>query len=161
MLSKFSIQFSVDGWGYFPSLLFDLRSNYGGGNGDNGNLLQKVPCTHCHTQCSRLCRRSQLIHTYSRNSWTLTGKSGPVSVGSHLLSPGSWCTQSFVCALQESVSPVLCKFWGLYVGVNGDLLQESLCHIQVCYTQSPCPCGRPLQETNTQRQVWLSLCEFS
>ena len=28
-----------------------------------------------------------------------------------LLSPGSWCIQGFVCALQESVSPVLCKFW--------------------------------------------------
>ena len=27
-------------------------------------------------------------------------------VGSLLLSPGSWCVQSFVCALQESVSPV-------------------------------------------------------
>ena len=31
-------------------------------------------------------------------------------VGSLLLSPGSWCTQGFVCALQESVTPVLCKF---------------------------------------------------
>ena len=31
-------------------------------------------------------------------------------VGSLLLSPGSCCTQGFVCALQESVSPVLCKF---------------------------------------------------
>ena len=40
--------------------------------------------------------------------------------------------------------PVLCKFWQLYGGVNGDLLLESLCHIQVCCTQSPCPCGRPL-----------------
>ena len=39
---------------------------------------------------------------------------------------------------------VLCKFWQLYGGVNGDLLEESLCHIQVCCTQSPCPCGRPL-----------------
>ena len=28
-------------------------------------------------------------------------------VGSLLLSPGSWCAQSFVCALQESVSPGL------------------------------------------------------
>ena len=27
-----------------------------------------------------------------------------------LLFPGSWCTQGFVCALQESVSPVLWKF---------------------------------------------------
>ena len=44
--------------------------------------------------------------------------------GSLLLFPASWCTQSFVCALQESVSPVLCKFWQLYGGVNGDLLQE-------------------------------------
>ena len=26
------------------------------------------------------------------------------------LSPGSWCTQGFVCALQKFVSPVLCKF---------------------------------------------------
>ena len=36
---------------------------------------------------------------------------GQSLVGSLLLSPGSWCTQDFVSALQESVSPVLCKFW--------------------------------------------------
>ena len=35
---------------------------------------------------------------------------GQSLVGSLLLSPGSWCTQDFVCALQESVSPVLWKF---------------------------------------------------
>ena len=64
--------------------------------------------------------------------------------GSLILSPVSWCTQGFVCALQESVSPVLCKIWQLYGGVNGNLLQECLCHTQVCCTQSPCPCGRPL-----------------
>jgi len=28
--------------------------------------------------------------------------------------------------------------------VNGDLLQEGLCHTQVYCTQSPCPCGSPL-----------------
>ena len=61
-----------------------------------------------------------------------------------LLFPGSWCKNGFVCALQESVFPVLCKFWRLYGGVNGDLLQECLCHTQVCCTQSPCPCSRPL-----------------
>ena len=38
---------------------------------------------------------------------------GQSLVGSLLLSPGSWCTQGFVCALQESVSPVQCKFWVL------------------------------------------------
>ena len=45
-----------------------------------------------------------------------------------LLSPGSWCAQGYVCALQESVSPVLCKFWWLYGGVNSNLLQKGLCH---------------------------------
>ena len=52
---------------------------------------------------------------------------------------GSWCAQGFVCTLQESVSPVLCKFWQLDGGVNGDLLQEGLCYTQVCCTQSPVP----------------------
>ena len=70
-----------------------------------------------------------------------------------------------VCALQESVSPVLSKFCKLYGGVNGDLLQEGLCHIQLCCTQSPCPCGsRLLTRTSTgdtQTQFCLSLCGVS
>ena len=41
MLSKSLIQFSVEDWGCVPSLLFDLRTNYGGGNEENGNLLQR------------------------------------------------------------------------------------------------------------------------
>ena len=50
----------------------------------------------------------------------------------------------FVYALQESVSPVLCKFWWLYGGINVGFLQEGLCHMQVYCTQSPCPCSSPL-----------------
>jgi len=50
MISKSLIQFSVDGPGCVPSLLFDLRPNYGRGNEDNSDLLQKVPCMHCPTQ---------------------------------------------------------------------------------------------------------------
>ena len=45
MLSQSLIKFSIDGRGCVPSLLFDLRPNYGGGNEDTGDLLQKVPCT--------------------------------------------------------------------------------------------------------------------
>ena len=41
MLSKSLIQFSVDGWGCVPSLLFDLRPNYGGGNEDNGTSFNR------------------------------------------------------------------------------------------------------------------------
>ena len=66
-----------------------------------------------------------------------------------------------VCALQESVSRVLCKFWQVYGGVNGDLLQEGLCHTQVCCTQSPCPCGRllltPTSSADTQTPFCISL----
>ena len=56
-------------------------------------------------------------------------------VGSLHLFPGSWCLQGFVFALQVSVSPVLCKFWWLYGDVKSDLIQEGLCHTQVCCTQ--------------------------
>ena len=51
MLSKALIQFSVDGRGCVPSLLFDQRPNYGGGDEHNGDLLPKVLCTHCCIQC--------------------------------------------------------------------------------------------------------------
>ena len=87
---------------------------------------------------------------------------GQSFVGSLLLSPGSWCAQGFVCALQESVFPLLHKFWWLYGGVNGDLLQVGLCHTQVCCTQSPCPCAGhcwlvPLQETLKGRSGLISV----
>ena len=82
--------------------------------------------------------------------------------------PGhSWASlgHSLVCALQESVSPVLCKFWQLYSGVNGDLLQEGLCQRQVYCTQSPCPCSSPLLTDtcagDTQTQFQLGLFEVS
>ena len=85
---------------------------------------------------------------------------GQSLVGSLLLSPGSWCIQGSVCALQESVSLVLCEFWRFYGGVHGNLLHDSLCHTQVCCTQSPCS-RRLLTCTSTedtQTQFWLSLC---
>ena len=90
---------------------------------------------------------------------------GQSLVGSLLLSSGSWCTQDFVCALQESVSLVLCKFWWLYGGVNDDLLQEGLCHTQVCFTQSSYPWNSSLLTCtttgDTQTQLCLSLCAVS
>ena len=89
-LSKSLIQFSIERWGSIPSLLFNLRPNYGGSNDDNGNLpvpstLQQAtahPCfcwghldTHRHVWVSLLwghCTRD--------------------------LSSGSWYTQGSVCA---------------------------------------------------------------
>ena len=43
--------------GCVPFLLFDQRPNYGGGNEENGDLLQKVPWMHCHSQCPQPCSR--------------------------------------------------------------------------------------------------------
>ena len=52
MLSKSLIQFSIYVQGYSPTLLFDVRPNYGRSNEDNGHLLQKVLCIHCYIQRS-------------------------------------------------------------------------------------------------------------
>ena len=67
------------------------------------------------------------------------------SVSCGVTAPFSWVlyTQGSVCVLRVYFL-VLCKFWQLYGGVNGDLLQEDLCHTQVCCTQSSCPCDSPL-----------------
>ena len=97
-----------------------------------------------------------------QDSWTRTGKSGSVSCGVMVpFSCESWCTHGSVCALQKSVSPVLCKFWQLYAGVDGDFLQEDLCYTQVCCTQSPCPCSSPLltctSTGNAQSSVSVSV----
>ena len=120
-----------------------LGPNYGGGNEDNGNVLQKVPGMHCYRHCPQPCSRPPPDHTSAGDtghSWASLGQS---LVGSLLLSPGSWCTTFFLYP-PRVCSPVLCKFWWLCGGVNGDLLQEGLCHTQVCCTQSPRPCGSPL-----------------
>ena len=50
---------------------------------------------------------------------------GQSLMGSLLLSPGSWCTKFCLCP-PRVYFPVLCKFWQLCGGVNGDLLQEGL-----------------------------------
>ena len=153
---------SIDGWGCVPYLLFYLRPNYGGGNEDNGDLLQKVPCTHCCTQCPQPCSRPPLTHASAGDSWTLMGKSGSVSCG--VTAPFSWVLvyTRFCLCLPRIYFPVLCKFWQVYGGVNGNPLQEDLCHTQVCCTQSPCACGTALlTHTSTgdaQTQFCLSLC---
>ena len=161
-INKCLTQFSVNGWGHVPSLLFDLKPNYGGGDEVNSHRLQQVSCAHCCTQCSWPCSRPlppapSLLETPGHS------QASPCQslVGSLHLSPGSWCAQGLVCALQESVSPVLCKFWQPYGGVNGNLLQEGFCHTQICCFQSPWPCGRhcwpiPLQKTLKHSKAGLT-----
>ena len=80
MIGKSLMQFSVDGWGCVPTLLFDVRPNYGGGNEENGDLLQKVTLPH---SVPLTLQRPLPTPTSTRDSWTLTGKSGSVSWGYH------------------------------------------------------------------------------
>ena len=99
--------------------------------------------------------------------WRLLDTQGQVWVSllrghcSFLLDPGA---QGSVCALQESISQSCVNSGNSMVGLMVDLLQEGLCHTQVCCTQRPCPCDSPpLTQTSTgeaQTQFCLSLCGF-
>ena len=97
-----------------------------------GTAALSAPNLQQATADPHLCQRPE-IPGHSRASL------GQSLVGSLLLSPGSWSAQGFVCVPQESDFPVLCKFWQLYGGVNGDLLQEGLRPTQACCTQAPAP----------------------
>ena len=119
-------------------------------------LLHSVPPTlQQATAYPFLCWR--LLHTH--------GQVGSVSCG--VTTPLSWVlvhTRFCLCPARVCF-PVPGKFYWLYGKVNGDLLQEGLCHTQVCCTQSSCPCGRPLlthtSTGDTQTQFCLSLCGVS
>ena len=88
-------------------------------------------------------------------------KSGSVSCW--VTDPFSWVLvhTSFCLYPPRVYFLVLCKFWQLYGGLNGDLLQEGLCHTQVCCPQSPCPSDSPLlthtSAGDAQTQFCLSL----
>ena len=105
-----AMQFSVDRQGYVPSLLFTWDQTM--------MEVMKIMASsfkgsHAHTATLNAPNSAAGHHQptpppetpgYSQASL------GQSLVGSLLVSSGSWSTQGFVCALQESVSPVLCKF---------------------------------------------------
>ena len=135
-------------------------SNYGGGNEDKGDLLQDPKHALLHSVPPTLQQATSNPHPY----WRLLDTRRQVWVsfcGVSVPSPGPWCTGFCLCPLRVYF-PVLCNFWQLYGGVNGALLQEGLCHTQVCCTQSPCPCCSSLlthtSTGNAQTQFCLNLC---
>ena len=80
-----------------------LYLNHGGGNEDNGDLLQKIPCMYCYTQCPHPLQQTT---TEPRLCWRLLDTHRQVWVNllygqcSFVLGPGA---QVSVCALQESI----------------------------------------------------------
>ena len=120
-------------WMELCSLPFvGMRPNYGRHNDVHGDLLQKdlyhaVVFSAPHPSAGR-CWPMPLLETLGQSQASLAQS----LVVKLLLSPGSWCTQVFVCALQDSVSPVLWKFCNQVplaskVKFSGD--SQSLCQI--------------------------------
>ena len=104
ILSKSLIQFSVDGWSCVPSLLFTW--------GQTMVEVMKIMVTSLKIShaCTAMLTAPNPASGHHQPtpplktpglSWASLGQS---LVGSLLLSPGSWCTQGSVCALQVSVS---------------------------------------------------------
>ena len=104
MLNKSLIQFSVDEWSCVPSLLFTwgqtmvdvmkiVVTSFKRPHACTATLSAPNPAAGHHQPTSPL-------ETPGHSQASL----GQSLVGSLLLSPGSWCTQGSVCALQESIS---------------------------------------------------------
>ena len=104
MLNKSLIQFSVDWWSWVPSLLFTwgqtmvevvkiMVTSFKRSHGCTATLSAPNPASgHCQPKPPP---------ETPGHLWENLGQS---LVGSLRLSPGSWCTQGSVCALQESIS---------------------------------------------------------
>ena len=127
------------------------------------DLLQKVPCRHRYIQCPQPCSRPPLTHASARDSWTLLGKSGSVPCGgrcSFLPGPGA---HMILPVPSQSLFPTPVQVLAALWWVNGDLLQEGLCHARVCCTQSPCRSPLPTRTSagDAHTQLCLSLCGVS
>ena len=143
MLSKSLIQFSVDGRGHVPSLLFDLKPNYGGGNENNSTSFRR---SHACTAALSAPNPAAGHHDprLCRDSWTLPGKSGSVSCKgpcSFLLGPGAHKVL-FMCS-KSLFFPVLCKVWQLYGGVNGTSSKRAYAIPKSTVSRAPVPVYGP------------------
>ena len=126
MFSKPLIKFSADGWGCALALQLVLRQSYLGVCCVYDRAIDSM-VAHTATSSKRTdanmlllpgvllpvpltLQQAAVSPCFVGDSQTLTGMSGSVSLG--MTAPFSWVCwpQDFVCALQESVSPVLWKF---------------------------------------------------
>ena len=106
MLSKSLIQYSVDGWGCVPSLLFSW--------GQTMAEVMKITATsfkRSHARTATLSAPNPAAGhcqpTSPPDSWTLPGKSGSVSSGVTAPFPKSWCTQILLVP-SKSLFPQSC-----------------------------------------------------
>ena len=102
ILKWFAIPFSSYSLSLSPCYLPEAKLWWS--NEDNGDLLQKVPCSHCYTQCLQPCSRPVPTHISAGDSWTLSGKSGSVSCG--VIATFSWVlVHKFLFVPSKSLFP--------------------------------------------------------
>ena len=73
-----------------------------------------------------------------------------------LLSPGPWYAQGSVCALPESVSPVLCKFWQLCGGLMATSSKRAYAIPRATAPRAPAPAAahcRPAPPQRTPKHI--------
>ena len=119
-------------------------------------LLYSVPPT-LQQVTTNLCLRW--------DSWTCTGKSGSVFCGVMVpFSCGFWCIHCSVCALQKSISPVLCKSGSSMVGLMVTssrrayaIPRSTACRVPALHS----PLLTHTSSGDTKIQFCLSLCWVS
>ena len=110
-----------------------------------GSCVHKVLFVPSKNLFPRSCRSSIIKSHWPPNqiSWRFSAPLPDPQVGESVVGPRTFLTvQEFIWYNCSAVCGSSAR--QLYGGVNGNLLQEGLCHTQVCCTQSPCPCSRPL-----------------
>ena len=116
MFIKSLILFSIDGRGFE----------------DNGTSFKRfhacTPALSAPNPAAGHHRPMPLPETPGRSQESL-GQSRSF-LGSLLLSPGSWCTQGFICALQGSVSQSCVSSGGSLVRLIATSSKRALCHMQ-------------------------------
>ena len=127
MLSKSLIQFYADEWGCVPSLFVSGQTMVG--------VMVVMTASFKRTYARLLHSDPTAGYCPPKPPQETPGHSQQACLSllwSHVFSPGSWCAQGFVCVLQESVFPVLCKFCNqipLAFKVKFPGVSQSLCQI--------------------------------
>ena len=152
MLSKYLIPCSVDGWSCVPSLLFTWDQT----------MVQEIKTMATSFKRSHACTAKLSdpdteagqhqpmppLQTLGHSQASL----GQSFVGSLLISPGSLCAHSSVCAFQESISQSCVSSGSSMVGLMATSSKRAYAipkyavpsHTHVWCTLSVYPCGNPL-----------------
>ena len=157
ILSKSLIQFSVDGQDSIPS----LRPKYVGGNENNADLLQQIPCKHCRTQCLQSCTKPPLTTPLPETPGHSRASLGPFfDHCSFLLSPGA---HNILFVPSKSLLPQSCVSSGSsMVGLMATSSRRAYAIPRSTAPRAPAPAAGhcwsvPLQETLRHSSVSVSV----